>query len=830
MPITWTGVLYVEGDTEADATGDRRLIAPGAFTFPDLPIPLRYQDADWGDHDGAVVVGTIDRIWREGRLVHGSGTFDEHSPRALDAARQAKKKIKAGISIDPRSVTRTVAAFTADGDPIDLSLLSGPDDLPPGATVYSKILSGRLRSATIVDIPAFEEARITDVQVDGLQMDVPGLTAAAMSHDGAMVALVPAPDDAARLAVEGYEPADVLHLTMFFLGDAAEHDATSRDRVEAVVREVADTLSVRAPLTGSAWASASFNPDRDPAATYLVGGDDVTDAHSLIVQSLHDTEFGDRAQHTPWIPHVTIGYGDLDPASLTEFGDVTFDRIRVAFGEDDVRDIELASDPVPADDDDTTVPADGDLAIADPVDDDTPRKRKSRRSIAEPISDFTTLPAASTTLIAAAIPPHSTKAVAGEWDGDAVERALPTGEAKEFYANYYAYLNDEAGDGTAKDHWHYLHHYREPDSTKAGAASVTACRSIIGLLNGARAVDVKAKGGDRQTVYNHMARHMIDAGEEPPELEVSVQTASAAPAAPQEGSSMTSAFTLDGDPAINPTLDDDCNLATLTASSAPITIPRLPSDHFTPFDLIEPTPLTVTDSGQVFGHVALDRICHVGMPKCVTMPKSATGLRYFHTGVVRLDDDTDVPTGRITMRGAHAGVDASWRSAMAHYDDVTTAIADVVAVEDDHGIAVFGHIRPGTDPNLVHAFRASTPSGDWRGIGHSAELINIHMVNSPGFPVYRVEEGRLAATIAASAMPARYLPGDIPASVIASAGGAVHPSPSAPDETRIAQKVIELLAVNAEIDAAYADISQHAADPIDDIFRRTFPADPTPTP
>ena len=67
------------------------------------------------------------------------------------------------------------------------------------------------------------------------------LTAAADgSHrSGAMIALMPTPTDAERLAIEGGEAADQLHLTLYYLGQGADF---SDDARQAVIGAVADVL------------------------------------------------------------------------------------------------------------------------------------------------------------------------------------------------------------------------------------------------------------------------------------------------------------------------------------------------------------------------------------------------------------------------------------------------------------------------------------------------------------------------------------------------------------------------------------------------------------
>ena len=46
-----------------------------------------------------------------------------------------------------------------------------------------------------------------------------------------------------------------------------------------------------------------------------------------------------------------------------------------------------------------------------------------------------------------------------------------------------------------------------------------------------------------------------------------------------------------------------------------------------------PVPLTITDEGHVFGHLAEWQTCHIGFDACVTAPPSNAGYSFFHTGV-----------------------------------------------------------------------------------------------------------------------------------------------------------------------------------------------------
>lgn len=184
------------------------------------------------------------------------------------------------------------------------------------------------------------------------------------------------------------------------------------------------------------------------------------------------------------------------------------------------------------------------------------------------------------------------------------------------------------------------------------------------------------------------------------------------------------------------------------AASIPVEPPRV---WFERPILNGPTPITVTDAGQVFGHIATWDMNHIGLPGTTRAPRSASNYAYFHTGVLRTNDGKDVPVGQLTLAGGHADLMADAAAAVKHYDDTGSAIADVHAGEDNYGIWVAGALRPGTSPEQVRALRASAPSGDWRNINGRLELVAVCQVNVPGFPVPRaqVASGAVCAMVAA---------------------------------------------------------------------------------
>jgi hypothetical protein len=192
----------------------------------------------------------------------------------------------------------------------------------------------------------------------------------------------------------------------------------------------------------------------------------------------------------------------------------------------------------------------------------------------------------------------------------------------------------------------------------------------------------------------------------------------------------------------------------IVASGHPIEAPIVPpASWFSNPNLSGPTPLTVSDEGRVFGHLAVWGQCHIGHTnRCVEPPASATNYAHFLTGEILCDDGSRVPVGQITMNGNHAPHSLGAQATSAHYDNTALAAADVITGEDDYGIWVAGSIRPDLHPNQIRGLMASDVSGDWRRIGGNLELVAVLAVNVPGFPKIRVRE--MDGLVASLSLPA----------------------------------------------------------------------------
>lgn len=161
----WEGVICVEGTP----TGDGREFAPDSLTWADLPIPLRWnkEDSHGGEpHTVAVNVGRIDNVWRKKDKIYGGGVFNLDEMDGQRAYQLVKDGYLSGISVDVDDVTEA-----------DMELVwpeVGPDAIDdeshfdPIAALFAapeKVIfhKGRIRAATLCDIPAFVEARVSVV-------------------------------------------------------------------------------------------------------------------------------------------------------------------------------------------------------------------------------------------------------------------------------------------------------------------------------------------------------------------------------------------------------------------------------------------------------------------------------------------------------------------------------------------------------------------------------------------------------------------------------------------------------------------------------------------
>jgi len=114
-----------------------------------------------------------------------------------------------------------------------------------------------------------------------------------------------------------------------------------------------------------------------------------------------------------------------------------------------------------------------------------------------------------------AIPPHSTDTVDASWDGPGMVARLKNDADASYYRKMFAWVDPEA-DPNTKSAYKFPHHMVDVDGN-IGAANIRACNAVIAALNGARG-GADIPDTDRKPVWNHVAKHLRDAGREPAEL------------------------------------------------------------------------------------------------------------------------------------------------------------------------------------------------------------------------------------------------------------------------------------------------------------------------
>ena len=598
---------------------------------------------------------------------------------------------------------------------------------------------------------------------------------------GAVVSLLPAPDEATRLVVPGAEPVESLHITLAWLGDT-DGDPSPQQPYEEAVEAVTGMLATDGtqPIEVDAFAHGVFNPegfdpDRDPATVLLMQSADLADLQSLVRQTV-----ADLSDFPVWFPHLTLGYSIApltDEQVAERVGPITFDRVAVAYGSEQRTEISLGGEPMTA----STKPRRR-------VQVNVPKQFRGKGgSLAAAVGDqeYDEAPVVEGEEVEEPV-------LSSRWEGVIAVEGTPTGDGRLMERGSLRWgdlpipLRDAPTDegehrgavvvGRILDIWREGQEIRargdfDLDSEEGREASRKVGKGLKqGVSVDLDDVDLEIRvAADVLDKMEQEVAALFDEDGEDSEEEREVDS---------EGRVIVAEFAPDDEMLV--TTDGRVRAATIVdipafveariagvvgdaeeieAPDEPLvaaaTVPDAPpADWFanpgfgsSPDDdprlVTGPNgevgcPLTVTDDGRVFGHLALWSTCHTAFPnECVSPPTSETDYAYFRVGAVRTAEGREVPTGRLTVDTLHAGRRASAADTLAHYEHTGLAVADVSAGEDAHGVWIAGAVRPDATDEQVRALRSSPLSGDWRRVGGNLELVAALAVNSPGFPVPR---------------------------------------------------------------------------------------------
>lgn len=555
-----------------------------------------------------------------------------------------------------------------------------------------------------------------------------------------VIVALPAADDPISAASSERSGA---HATLIFLGDSAALDE------EALKQAVSDFVTNGDVGIITEQVNGSATLGRDAASVVLF------DAANLVFIRqglLGDERIGapyDSIEQFPtWLPHVTLGYPET-PALAEYTGEaITFDRLAVWHGESR-----------------TEYPLGGTIVPAEEP------KQEAPDAVTAAVEDAVPAPAE-----APAEAPAPAEPELAPWHGVLAPESLPSGDSRQFAINAL----------TSRDLPLPLKAMFVDDEGHKGSVVVGRIDEIYrdgGLIKAAGVWDItedaaKASGMIERKMWRGVSvdldaaeGQMIEAAEEGGRDAIEFSKGRVCSATLCAIPAFAEAFIRNGtwEQFANEPLPSGAMVEipdwpgaekspamSLVASAAP----AISADYFRNPMLEEPTPVTRGENGLIFGHLAEWDTCHIAYEICTTAPPSMTDYAYFLTGQV-FTDAGPVAVGQLTVGGGHAVDGISLRAAIAHYDNVATAVADITVGEDEFGVWFSGRIRPWATERQVHEMFAAGPSGDWREVrsrgASSMELVAAHAVNVQGFPVARfaVEDGRTTSLVAAGALRPR---------------------------------------------------------------------------
>jgi len=216
-------------------TGDGRVWTDGAWTWENpADIPVQWNPDDNSSHEGTLTFGAIDSITRVGNALEAEGTLDDQLPRADELVARMGQGLATGVSVVFDDVTVEVVDNTPGGgqdqpvtimasctvridheglhvveapDTVRALLAAAGDPAPDGEVLFEdasdsvvfRFTRSRIRALTLVDVPAFVDARI--------ELTDEAVTEPAAGPDGQPVASSQEPAIAASATAPLYPPA-----------------------------------------------------------------------------------------------------------------------------------------------------------------------------------------------------------------------------------------------------------------------------------------------------------------------------------------------------------------------------------------------------------------------------------------------------------------------------------------------------------------------------------------------------------------------------------------------------------------------------------------------
>lgn len=646
--------------------------------------------------------------------------------------------------------------------------------------------------------------------MDRIMTGDPLTAAAPQARTGAMVAFVPSAADCRRLAIEGFEVADDLHMTAAYLGEAVDWPAPQREQLLAAVSEAASGM---APIEADGFAVSMFNPTGDqPAIALGVSGAAAADAQSRMATTLAPFAANMPEQHKPMVCHVTLAYANHDHFAdnmdqyVDRCGPVTFDRLRVAYAGESFDFALTGSTLVAAD----TIMEAAAVTTPTPPTDVLP-------VVVQPIPLDVEVPEAT-----GGTPFTAVLAVEGEWTGDRRQFApgsltwaplplqmkwQPEEEEEHDGAVVVGRIDTITRNGALIEATGVMDD--GPDGGVLGCELVRLMRTT-----GLRGVSIRTDDTDDidvEVVYPQPVIRVDAPMDTPPELAgapvepmyepmepmvdpgepaVIIHAARIRSATILSESAFVEAMVMLADTADMAITDGTATGGPtpaeppLIAAGHTITLPEVPPDWWfdEPRDVEMATALTVTDEGRIYGLLAPANTAHRAYRgKRLTVPMGNVDYSRFLGRQTIVAGGGRRVTGVITMDCGHCppGATADPAKRMEHYDNSCSVIADINIGESPAGPWVAGALKHYATAEQVSKLNSCVLSGDWAPHPEKPgqmEFVAALLVPVPGFP-----KSTPTGALVASADPSLRInetAGTVVASVpvlIASAGAAASP-------------------------------------------------------
>lgn len=738
------------------STGDKRRFADDSLTTQPLPMPGRWVREDVGAHDNAVTVASLDKVEMDGAEVWVEGEWLDDAdpalmPRLAEDVTEAKYLARKGV-----------LGFSVDLDDFEVApVTTGSNDLAsaemledPEADIELLITKGRIRSATLVAIPAYVETNhtITFLGEDDEAVSEPDTEPVDEDEMFAVTAAVTGETDmpvaerehewdggaARRRVLDHFTDADG-NLDI----DAAAKAFLWVDRDGANASDSDDVM-----LSG--WTHAFANvvemsprQSADSARETATSLTPATNGYSKtgaeeVARLTEELEAAKRAASIP--PEPATPHGVTRAANSSSHAAVSTAKLIQATG------------PVPtgartAPGNANSIPPVNAAALTTQTQTSTGiRSASATANTASPSTTFKNSTESKTGSALSAQPPSKSKYSA---TGEATPAKLASttttrpGESGDSSATLVTRGSGTLATTPTDSNEQQRTFATLPQSAfKLGFADIldgelTIIPRGVAATAGGRGVDAAdIPDADKDAIksricslYEQVRKEFSDWPECP--------------------------FTRDdAEP-------EDAEMA-VTASVGAV----YPVEAFrAPVAVDGPTPITYDlDAGVVYGHVAPWGVCHVGIPRtCVTAPHDPSGeYREFHSHRVATTDGV-IYAGRITAGGGHPSSldDTITAHAVRKAHDEKTTVAYVIATEDDHGIFVCGPlVRENLDADTLAVLSRRKVSADWRETVDGMSMVEVLAlgpgspeVSEPGFPVLAAFAGGRQIALTASLSP-----------------------------------------------------------------------------